>query len=363
LTIVVVGGGAIGLLVAGRLAQSPQHVALLDRAPVADTLRSHSIRISRGEETDIIETPPVAGEPAALPEAYHAPDLAIVCVKGYDTAAALDTLEALRPQQVLTLQNGIGHEETLTERLGAGRVLAGAVTSSVEVEAPGHIRITRVGGIGLAAVGNTPGMVMWGAVLGKAGFIIHKYHDYRALKWSKALLNMLGNATPAILDMPIAAVYANRHLAALERQAFLEALTVMQRRGIAAVNLPSYPVKRLAMAMHRLPSLLLFPLLRRVIAGGRGGKRPSLHIDLQRGRTASEGAFLYGAVAHAAREEGLTAPVNTALWQVLHGIASCAIAWDTFRQQPDRLLDVVRQTASTAPHPAKPTDRDKETSV
>jgi 2-dehydropantoate 2-reductase len=190
---------------------------------------------------------------------------------------------------------------------------------------------------------------MWGAILGKAGFTVCKYHDYRALKWSKALLNMLGNATPAILDMSIKAVYADRRLAALERQAFLEALTVMQRRGITPVNLPAYPAKRLSMAMRWLPPPILFPLLRRSIAGGRGGKLPSLHADLQRGRTHSEGKYLYGAIAHAAREEGQSAPVNTALWQVLHGIASGAIDWDAFRQQPGRLLEVVRQTTDIAP--------------
>jgi 2-dehydropantoate 2-reductase len=222
-------------------------------------------------------------------------------------------------------------------------VISGTITISVEVEAPGRVVVTKTGGIGLApmAAECQPAAERAAGALAAAGFDVHQFADYRAMKWSKALLNMLGNATAAILDLPVEDVYADRRLVALERQAFLEALLVMEQLGIKPVNLPGYPAATLALAMRRIPLVLLAPLLRRRIAGGRGGKPPSLQLDLARGNRRSEGEFLYGAVVRAAVQAGVHTPVNRALWETLRAIVSGEVAWNTYRRQPERLLAAV----------------------
>jgi 2-dehydropantoate 2-reductase len=116
---------------------------------------------------------------------------------------------------------------------------------------------------------------------------------------------------------------------------------VMDRLGIKPINLPRYPAALLASAMRGMPALLLQPLLRRIVGGGRGKKPPSLQLELARGNPRSEGAFLYGAVAQAAQAAGLAAPTNRALWSTLESIASGTVAWDSFRRQPERLIAVV----------------------
>jgi 2-dehydropantoate 2-reductase len=340
-TIVVVGAGAIGLLVAGRLAQSSATTVLLARPAVAAAISREQLRIQQDGVLQLAQNLTVISDPTALAPRDRQPELAILCVKGYDTVGALPALEALRPQAILTLQNGIGNEEILAERFGAARIIGGAITTSVEVAAPGRVTVTKSGGIGLAAMNNQRAVGRWVAVLAAAGFQAREYADYRALKWSKALLNMLGNATAAILDMPIAAIYADRRLVALERAAIREALCVMDRLDIQPINLPRYPAALLAATMRWAPAALLGPLLRRMVAGGRGGKPPSLQIDLTRGNQRSEGEFLYGAVARAAERAGLAAPVNSALWATLRAIATDAVAWDVYRRQPERLLATV----------------------
>jgi 2-dehydropantoate 2-reductase len=339
--IVVVGAGAIGMLVAGRLAQSSQATALLARPAVAAAIAQGRLHILRDGAIQVVENLTVITDPAALDQGDRDPELAILCVKGYDTVGALPALDALRPRAILTLQNGIGNEEILAERFGAGRIISGAITTSVDVEAPGRVAVAKNGGIGLAPMEEQAQIDRWVKVLGIAGFQTRAYADYRALKWSKALLNMLGNATAAILDMPVEAVYSDRRLIALERAAVLEASRVMDRLGIRPVNLPRYPAALLAAALRYMPAALLDPLLRRMVAAGRGGKPPSLHLDLARGNPRSEGEFLYGAVARAAERADCAAPVNRALWATLQGIASGAVAWDTYRQQPERLLATV----------------------
>jgi len=340
--IIVVGAGAIGLLVAGQLADSGQPTILLARPAVAAAIEQQRLRVLQDGVLHVAANLITITDPAAL-SLQEPPELAILCVKAYDTAGALPALEALNAQTILTLQNGIGSEEILADCFGAGRVISGAITSSVEITAPGRIEVVKRGGIGLAALapeGRAATATALAALRG-AGYDAREYGDYRALKWSKALLNMLGNATAAILDMTVEHVYADARLAALERRGFLETLAVMDALGIAPVSLPRYPVRLLAAAMRHMPAILLNPVLRRKIAGGRGGKPPSLQLGLAQGNPRSEGEFLYGAVTRAGAAAGIDTPVNRALWETLRAIASGAVAWDVYRGKPERLIEAV----------------------
>jgi 2-dehydropantoate 2-reductase len=341
--IVVVGAGAIGMLIAGQLAGSGQPTILLARPAVVAAIERQRLCVVQDGEMHIAEDLVTITDPAALGQLDRPPELAILCVKAYDTAGALPALAALNPRAILTLQNGIGNEEILADCFGAERVISGAITSSVEIAAPGRIEVVKRGGVGLAALSPEARVAtaLALAALRGAGYDAREFGDYRALKWSKALLNMLGNATAAILDMPVERVYADARLIALERRGFLEALAVMDRLGITPVSLPRYPVTLLSAAMRRMPPILLNPVLHRKIASGRGGKPPSLQLGLAQGNSRSEGEFLYGAVARAGAAAGVDTPVNSGLWQTLRAIASGDAAWDTYRGKPERLLEAV----------------------
>lgn len=340
MSIVVVGGGAIGLLVAGRLALAGgAPAALLARPSSVAALAARPLSIAAKDGATVaVPQLRVAASVAELPEDCRRPDLAVLCVKGYDTPGAIATLRELGAARVLTLQNGIGNEELLAEALGAGAVLSGAITTSVDLVGPTAIIVTKAGGIGVAPLDKAGDVGMAAGALAGAGFRVERYGDYRAMKWSKALLNMLGNASAAILGVSVAEVYADRRLVALERRAFREALAVMAKLDARPVDLPSYPAALLSRAMRWLPAPILFPVLRRVVAGGRGGKDPSLLRDLRAGRRRSEGEFLYGAIAAEAARQGVPAPVNAGLWRVLGGIAAGEIAWEEYKGKPEKLL-------------------------
>ncbi len=348
MAIVIIGGGPVGLFIAGQLVKAIPHVALLARKTTVQAIQSQGLCIIQPDHGQDIRHLTVAETPAQLPAPYQQPDLAILCIKGYDTLSVLPTLDMLAPRQILSLQNGIGNEEILADRSGTRQILAGVLTSAVELVAPACARVTRVGGIGLAHVSPQADISLSARVLRNAGFSVRTYADYRAMKWSKLLMNIMGNATAAILDMPVSEVYTDPRLLRMERHAFLEGLAVMERLGLHPVNLPGGPVARAAPLIQHLPPFVLYPLLRRFVGGGRGGKVPSLQYDLMRRRSQSEGAYLYGAIVSHAHELGMAVPVNTTLWQVLHGIISHTIAWDSFRHQPERLVAMSRGAACYA---------------
>jgi 2-dehydropantoate 2-reductase len=81
----------------------------------------------------------------------------------------------------------------------------------------------------------------------------------------------------------------------------------MTAAGYQALNLPGVPIGWLGRFIS-LPAWLLKPLLQRMVASGRGGKRPSMYYDVDRGRTEIE--WLHGAVAEKADEIDLPSPAN-----------------------------------------------------
>ena len=237
------------------------------------------------------------------------------------------------------LQNGVGGDEIARQVL-EGRVLFSAIiTLVVGVLEPGRIRLTTTkGGVGLAPASSGRSLAALADLLRQAGFNVRTYSNYRAMKWSKLLLNLLSNASPAILDMPPDEVFANSRLSMLEVTAFREALAVMRGMGLSPVSLPDYPVPLFAWALSTLPLVLLRPLFQRLVAGGRGGKMPSLHIDLSRGKGKSEVEYLNGAVVRAAQQLGMRVPANKALYTVLAGIVGGEIPWEDYKGRPEALL-------------------------
>ena len=127
--------------------------------------------------------------------------------------------------------------------------------------------------------------------------------DPAAMRWSKLLSNLLGNATSAILDIDPGEVYRDPGLFEFELRQVREALAVMRGLGLRPVALPGADVRPLALAT-RLPAILVRPVMQRIVGGARGGKSPSLRLHLQDGDGPSEIDWLNGAVARAARGLG-----------------------------------------------------------
>jgi 2-dehydropantoate 2-reductase len=268
-------------------------------------------------------------------------DLVLITTKAFDTAVAAVQAQSLvrRGAQAMILQNGVGGIEIARGILGEGHLYAGVITIPVEVLKPAVIspRWNR-GGLGIAPVAGGGDVSSLVQLFAESQIPVRAYADWRAIKWSKLMLNMLGNAIPAILDRPADQVYADRRLYHLERAALREARTVVKRLGTRVVALPGYPVPSLVRMLCAWPSVLTYPAFRWAVLGGRGGKRPSLHIDLAQGRARSEVEFLNGAVVRAGQKLDLPTPVNQALYETLIGIARREIDWAEYRGQTERLI-------------------------
>jgi len=351
--VVVLGAGAVGTLLGGLLAAAGSAVTLVDRrvapeAPAELTLREPDGRAVR-----------VRVARAASPlEVGRAPDLVVVAVKMFDLASAVDGLAAWPAAPALTIQNGIGAEELVASaRPGAGLV-AGSLTSPVERPSPAEVAWRGRGGIALAPVaGEVDGLV--GALLAAftaAGLPARRLRDPRAMKWSKLLANLVGNALAALADREPAEIYADRRLFDLERRQLLEALAVMRAARLPVVALPGADVRLLAAAIS-LPAALSRPILRRVAGGARAGKQPSLRLHLQSGTGPSEASWMNGAVARAGRVAGVPTPVNAALARLLDDAAGDPALRAELARRPARIVELVEELAAALPGPPPPPER------
>jgi 2-dehydropantoate 2-reductase len=356
LQILIIGAGAIGCLVGAKLATSGQAVTLVGRPRFAELVRTQGIRLQDERGTHAVRTIRATGSVAEAFAEGHTPyDLAILTVKSYDTETAiaeLQTAHATLPA-IVSLQNGVGNEERLAAALGPARVIAGTITTPVSVPTPGTIHIERPTlGIGLSPWTpheQTQMLTALTAVLRQAGFTVRRYPNAPAMKWTKLLMNMMANATSAILDEPPVQLFANPALVDLEIAAWREALAAMRQAGLRPENLGDYPLRFLAPLIRTLPTVWLRPILRRHVIDARGDKLPSLHLDLDSGKGRSEVGWLNGAVVALGKQVGVATPINDFLTETLLALIHDPQRRDEWRHHPERLINTAQANAERRP--------------
>ncbi|MGI5845279.1 MAG: ketopantoate reductase family protein [Candidatus Xenobium sp.] len=343
--VLVLGAGAIGQWLGGLLACSGAEVLLLARPPHLEALSSRGLQFE--------------GRPGGFPARVLASledltpderrcDWLVLAVKAFAVEDALAEVRqaGLNPTRILAIQNGVGTDDQVAACFGKARTFVGTVTCAVACPAPGVVRPESRGGLALApmARGEQPGDLP--TRLTAQGVPVFFLTDAAAMKWSKLLLNLVANASCAILDLSCRQLLADRDLFRVELQALREALQVMERKGLVVVDLPGYPVRLLARAVRWMPEALAFPLLGPKMAAGRGDKPPSLLLDLRAGRTVTEVAWMNGAIAMEAANLEMEAPVNRFLARTLMDLARGYLAPGIFRHDPGFFLDLLATASS-----------------
>ena len=138
------------------------------------------------------------------------------------------------------------NEPTLSAFLGYEKEIAGTGTTAIGRRGAGNIVLERLRGVGVAA--EHPFSHRLVEAFDEAGLNARLYPNAAAMKWSKMLTNLIGNATSAILDMPPGDVFAHPGLYHLEISQLREALRVMRAQNIQVLDLPGTPVRLLVFA-------------------------------------------------------------------------------------------------------------------
>ncbi|WP_155479236.1 2-dehydropantoate 2-reductase [Rhodoplanes serenus] len=285
--VAVIGGGAIGGLLAAHLAGAGRDVTVCVRTPF-----DHLI-VERGEEVAVIDAAIVARPDGLAPVPW-----VLVAVKAQDTASAAPWLRALAgpDSTVVVVQNGIGHAERVAPFVGDATVLPALIYSGVERLAAGRIRLHTEGRMTVPA--GAAGAA-FAALMAGTGIDVTQEQDFLTALWRKVLSNVAANPLTT-LTMRRIGVFQEPDIRELGAALLREAVAVARAEG-AAVD--DGDVER-TLALHRRYNPTT---------------GTSMYYDRLAGRP-MEHEHITGAVVRTAAHHGIPVPFNQAILTLLRAL-------------------------------------------
>ncbi len=128
-------------------------------------------------------------------------DLILVFVKSWQTEQVVRQVQdKLLPKGVcITLQNGLGNYELLSELFGQDHVNLGTTTLGATLEGPGRVQVHMQGTI---TIGQHPSNSWIIPLFQSADFSIESVPDLESVIWGKLIINAVINPLTALLQVP-----------------------------------------------------------------------------------------------------------------------------------------------------------------
>ena len=192
----------MGTLFGARLRRAGYEVFAIDRDEKrAKALSESGIELEETDGTALKVHIPVLWRGA---DAWPA-DIVMIFVKSYDTEGAVrSALHASTPNTIfVTLQNGIGNVEKISEIVGVERVVGGITSEGSLLLSPGRARHTGEGKTILALPsGSKADIRLVSSVLSSSGFETEIWDDLESAIWGKAIINAAINPVGALTGLP-----------------------------------------------------------------------------------------------------------------------------------------------------------------
>jgi 2-dehydropantoate 2-reductase len=312
--VLVIGAGAIGGLLAARLALSGHAVGAVARGPHLAAMREAGLRLESERGVEVAKIA-VADDPAA----FGLQDTVFLALKAYSIAAMLPRLASVLKVEtpVVTAINGLpwwyfqrlgGGEEggtlacldpegTMARALDARHLVGCVVHAAAEVVAPGVIRHTGGRGFILGELDGalSPRLEGLAELLRGAGLEPTLSSRIRDDIWTKLIGNLSYNPVAALTGARMDEINGNPALIALIRAMMEEAMAVGQAFG---ARFSVTVEERLAMARQL------------------GAARISMLQDLERGRPLETDAIV-ATVVELAQRKAIATPMTEAVLALL----------------------------------------------
>jgi 2-dehydropantoate 2-reductase len=292
----VIGGGVIGSLFAGHLAQVADVSVLTRRREHADALNERGLKVSGRRELQ--GTIRASVDPAEIPPF----DLGILATKAPGLEAAATTLEGHFPEStMMTTLNGLGAEE-IVRRHGDWPIISAVTFMSGTRHDDTHVEYILDTETWLGPYENTPyeSVEEAASLIRSAGLKVEALRDLRPAQWSKLIFNATVNSVAALTGLP-----HDAHFAAEANETDLGHLVhdlVDEGKAVAAAA---------GIELHDDPWEM------NVLATRRGSAHyPSMLEDVESHRP-TEIDLITGALVREADRHGVDVPLHTALYRLV----------------------------------------------
>lgn len=239
----IVGAGAMGSLFGGLLALKGEEVWLVDIwKDHIDTIRSKGLIL---EEKGKAQPIPIHATTEVV--SVGKADLVLIFVKTYHTEKAVSDARVLQKESTvfLTLQNGLGNEETICKQIDRKKVLLGVTSHGATLLGPGCIRHA---GWGKTYLGELDGKMtdrlhQIAQIFHNAGIETEVSSKIHNLVWEKLFINVGLNALAAIIGLKNGQLLDYPETLRLMEALVSEAIEVAKRKGVRIEGNPLDRVK------------------------------------------------------------------------------------------------------------------------
>jgi 2-dehydropantoate 2-reductase len=296
------GSGALGSALGGVLTEGGNDVWLVDAwAGHVDAMNGRGLVLRDGGVDRAVRV-----NARTSPDGIGPADLVVVLVKSYHTRAAIEQAGAIIGPEtvVMSLQNGLGHEEILAEVVGKERVLAGKTYAGGVLLAPGHVIAGTRGKH--TYVGELDGRVTARATriaetFTRAGLPTEVSANIVDTMWDKLLINVATGALAGITRLPYGGLYAVPEVEQCALAAVAEAIAVARALGVKLAS--ERPEDAWKLAAEGLPAEFKTSMLQSIEKG-----------------VPTEVDFINGSVVRSGARVGVPTPVNRTLVACVKGI-------------------------------------------
>jgi 2-dehydropantoate 2-reductase len=295
--ILIVGTGALGTLFAARLTQAGYVVSMLGTWKEGiEALRIKGARLIDPNGTEHQFEVHATDNPRECVGAKHA----LVLVKAWQTGRATEQLKECLAADGLavTLQNGLGNYETLTQSLGANRIALGTITIGATLLGPG---LVKAAGDGNISIERNQALNPIETALRSAKFNVQIVEDARSILWGKLVINAAMNPLTALLRVTNGELLNRPSAREIMEALACEVAHVAEAEGVALpFNDPIAAVEDVARKTALNRSSMLQDVLRNA----------PTEIDA-----------ICGAVVKTAQKHGIDVPANWACWNLIKAIS------------------------------------------
>lgn len=325
----VIGTGAIGGTIAGLLDRGGHQVAVTARGAQLEAIRRHGLHLSGawGDHTARLE---------ASEHLMHQPELAFVCTKAQDAAAAITAHRALLEEiPVVIVQNGLTGLDEAALLLPHSECVGALALYAASYLSPGQVTVTTAGSTYIGRGDGEPGVpAIFAAETLAQVMPATATANFTGCQWTKLIVNQV-NAMPAITGLSAQETLGHAVLLPIIAGSMREAVRTGFASGVrygSIQGLSNGLLRAFAAAPARLGQALPRLIGRRMGATPNPG---STLQSLRRGQ-ATEIDYLNGAVVAAAARAGLAAPINAALVDLVHEVERTGAFVDA-RQVAERM--------------------------
>ncbi len=310
--IVMLGAGALGSTIGGTLAMGGNDVHFVDMwQEHVDLINKDGLHMTNEKEDWYVRV-----DARTTADTIGEADLVIVLVKSFATKQAVEQLKQTnvigKNTLVMSLQNGLGNEETIASVIGSENVISGKTYVGGRLIQAGYISAGVQGKwtyIGELNGEITDRIQTVCNVFNDAGLLCEVSDNIKGLIWDKLLINVAAGALCGITRLPYGPLYEEDYIKDVAVAAIQEGIQVAKAAGVVLKSEePQYPW---VAASEGLPGTFKTSILQSLEL-----KRPT-EID-----------FINGSIVEWGKKYGIATPVNQTLVACVKGIEKYILKYE-----------------------------------